>query len=244
MYLLTLSTGTCDITANPNNQNSSYISASSQSITVSLGQVTSDVNFSLSQGGRIRGFVTRDGINPMPGIAVVAYDAGGTAGDNEVSGSDGRYTLVNLATGTYTVEPILGSGETSTPSNASVTVTAGGLITASTFTISGSYGTIRGAVTSGGAAIRTGVLIICSTATITSPPTLNANSLTGAGYYVANSYEDGTYSMEVRGSTTSTYRLYAFYTSFSGSTPIISTRSTSGVSVTQGVTTSGVDFSW
>lgn len=244
MYMLTLSTGVCDINANPNNQNSSYVSASSQSITVSLGQVTSDINFTLSQGGRIRGFVTRDGTNPMPGIAVVAYNAGGTAADNEVSGSDGRYTLVNLATGTYTVEPILGSGEISTPSNSAVTVTAGGLVSASTFTISGSYGTIRGAVTSGGAAIRTGVLIICSTTTITSPPSLNTTTLTGAGYYVANSYEDGTYSMEVRGSTSTTYRLYAYYTTFTGSVPIVSTRSTSGVTVTQGVTTSGVNFTW
>jgi hypothetical protein len=244
-YFLSVSSGTLEVTANPSNQNTSYVSASSQGVVVNLGQVYSDVNFILSQGGRIRGFVTRDGTNALPGVALAAFDSNGVARDEEVTGVDGRYTLTNLSTGTYYVEPILGSGETSTPSQSTVTVTAGSLVSAATFTITGAFGNIRGSVTLSSSSIRTGVLIVCSTSSLSAgPPALNTNTLTGAGYYITNSYEDGTYALEVRGSTTTTYNLAAYYTVFSGNNPVISTRTASNISVTAGATTSGVNFTW
>ncbi|MBI4668868.1 MAG: carboxypeptidase regulatory-like domain-containing protein [Elusimicrobia bacterium] len=59
-YLLTLDSGTYNITANPNNTNTSYVSMTSQTVVITQGYITSGVNFTLSQGGRIYGFVTMD----------------------------------------------------------------------------------------------------------------------------------------------------------------------------------------
>lgn len=242
-YLLELPAGTYEVIANPNNTNTSYTSQSSPTVTVSVGQVVSNVNFTLSQAGRIRGYITRDGTNPIPGVAVIAYDTGNVVRDEEISGSDGYFTLVNLATGTYTVEPVLGSGESSNPLYISTTVTAGSLINIGSFTITGAFGTIRGSVEESGVAIQTGVLIIASTSSFTSPPVLSSASLTGSAYYVTNSYEDGTYILDVRGSTTAAYNLIAYYTKFNGTTPVISSR-TASASVTAGNTTSGINFTW
>lgn len=244
-YLLSMTTGTYVVEANPNNSNGSYISISSQNVQVQLGRVSSDVNFVLSQGGRIRGFVTRDGINALPGVAVAAYNSNDVVMDQEVSGSDGYFTLVNLSTGDYTVEPVLGSGEASSPSTDSVTVTAGNTVSVTTFTVTGAFGSVRGSVTISGEPIRTGVLVICSTMSMSSgPPTLSVTTLNSAAIYIANSYEDGTYAMDVRGSTAATYNLYAYYSTFTGNNPVISTRTASNITVTAGQTTSGVNFAW
>lgn len=244
-YFLRLATGVYDVSANSGNVSSSYISQTSATVVVTLGAITSNVNFSLSQGGRIRGSVTRDGINAIPGVSVIAIDSNDVTREQEVSGSSGQFLLINLATGTYTVEPVLGSGESSSPGSYSVTVTAGATVVAGTFTITGVFGTIRGSVTSGGSPIRTGVLLICSTSTISgAPPALSSGTLTGSGYYLTNSYEDGTYSVDVIGSTTTNYKVYAYYTTFNGTTSSTSLRSNVSVSVTPGNTTSSVNFSW
>ncbi|MBI2069732.1 MAG: carboxypeptidase regulatory-like domain-containing protein [Elusimicrobia bacterium] len=243
-YLMALTPGTYDITANPNNGNSSYVSQTSQSVVVVLGKVTSGVNFTLSQGGKIRGFSTRDGINALPGIAYTAYNENDIAMANEVSGSDGRFLLTDLATGTYSVEPILGSGETSSPASISTTVAIGDDLHIGTFTISNAFGKITGTFKSGGEIIKTGVLVIVTTTTITTPPALSSNTLTGAPYYMTNSYEDGTYSVDVRGSTSTKYEVYAYYFTFSGDTPVINSSATSNVTVTAGQTTPDINLSW
>lgn len=243
-YFLPLLPSIYDITANPDNYNSQYVSQTSQTVVVNLGQVTSGVNFSLAQGGRIRGQVTRDGINPLPGISIIAVDEHIIVRDQEVSGGDGQFLLVNLSTGVYTVEPILGSGETSTPAYSTATVAAGVTVDIGTFTITGTFGIVRGNVSENGSPIRTGVLITCSTSTWTVPPTLSVATLAGSAVYVTNSFEDGTYYLEVRGSTTSTYNLNAYYTKFTGDTPTISPLSLTGITVTAGQTTSDKDFTW
>lgn len=245
MYFLRLSSGTYDVTANPNNGNSMYIAQTSHTLSVELGRIKSDVNFVLAQGGRMRGFVTRDGTNPLSGISIAAFDSNGNVRGQEVSAIDGRYLIVNISTGLYTVEPVLGSGETATPSSTTVTVTAGSTVSIATFTITGAFGTVRGNATASSQAIRTGVLVVCTTTTISGvPPTLSYASITGAGYYMTNTYEDGTYSLDVRGSTSTTYKLYAYYTTFTGSTSSTTVRSQTNVSITAGQTTSGVNFSW
>jgi hypothetical protein len=244
VYLLSVPAGSYDLRANPNNLVSNYVYMTSAAVSVSLGRVSSDVNFTLTQGGRLRGFITRDGTNALAGVAVVAMDDDDVARDQDVSSSSGYFTLVNLSTGNYSVEPILGSGETATPTAITSTVTAGVTTFVGTFTVTGTFGTIRGSVTSSGSAIRSGVMIVCSTSTFTVPPTLNSGTLTGAGYYSTNSYEDGTYTMDVYGSTTTTYNLYAYYTQFSAVSPTVSTRTATSISVTAGQTTSGVNFSW
>jgi hypothetical protein len=244
-YLLPLTPGVYNITANPGNVVSNYISVSSPAVTVNLGQVTSNLNFTLSQGGQIRGFVTRDGINPLPGVAVVALDSNGIQRDQEVSGSDGRFLLVNLSTGSYEVEPILGSGEMSTPSSSSGTVSAGSTLFIGTFTVTGALGRITGSLTANGGPVPTGALIIASTTTVSMPPpSLSSMTLTGAAYYMTASYESSTYALDVRGSTTSTYNVYAFYTTVTGAGVTVSTRSVSGVSVVAGQSTTGINFAW
>jgi len=243
-FLLGLTPGNYTLTANPSDVNATYVSQN-QTVAVVLGEVTSGANFTLSQGGRITGRITRDGTNGLSGIAVAASNSSGITVDQEVSGSNGSYTLVNLATGTYTVEPVLDAGETSNPTSLSVVVAAGTTVTASTLTITGAYGTVSGSVAKSGSAIKTGVLIVVSTTTISgSPPALSSSTLTGAPYYSASSLEDGTYSVGVRGSSTTVYRVHAFYSTLNGSTPVLSSAAVAGVSITAGVTTSGVNFAW
>lgn len=243
-YFLMMSTGTGLVTANPNNGNSTYVSQA-QNVTVDLGQITSDVNFTLSQGGLISGHVTRDGINPLPGIGLVALDSLGAARSNVTSDANGRFLMVNLTTGAYTVEPVLDSGEISSPVSAAATVTAGTTVSVGTFTIAGAFGTVTGNVTQSGSAIKTGVLVVISTAAIPSsgPPALSTATLAAAPYYVGSSMEDGTYQIAVRGGS-DLYQATGYYTTFNGTIPTTSTRSVTGISVTAGVTTSGVNFSW
>lgn len=244
-YLLRVLPGVMDVTANQGNINSSYVSQSSQAVTVTLGQVSPGVNFLLSQGGRVQGFVTRDGINALPGVAVVAVDANGYSRDQQVSGPDGRFTMVNLTTGTYSIEPALSSQETSSPTARTVNVDIGATVSAGTFTITGALGTIAGAVTVGGGPLRTGVLVVVTTGTLTAPPMLSSAALTAAPYYVGSSQEDGTYRLDVRHSTSPAYRVYAYYSVMTGSATVsILPLSVSGVQVIAGGTTGGVNFAW
>ncbi len=244
-YFIQVPPGTYNMTANPSNGNSSYVSFTSSNVAISLGQVTSMNNIALSQGGRISGFVTRDGINALPGVIFVAQDANSVTQDQQVSDASGRFTLINLGTGTYTVQASLDTGETSSPTVVSVNVTAGATVSAGTFTITGDMGTITGAVTASGNSIRTGVVIFASTSTFAgSPPVLSSSTLSSGGYYLTSSQEDGTYSLDVRGSTSTTYNVYGYYPSLSGQTITMSTRTVSGVSINPGITTSGVNLSW
>ncbi len=124
-------------------------------------------------------------------------------------------------------------------------MTAGITVWSSTFTVTGAMGTVTGTVTAGGQPIKSGVLIVVSTANIGIPlPALSSNTLTSAAFYADSSNELGTYSVDVRGSTTSLYNVSAFYMTLNGQTPVISTKTISGVTVTAGQTTSGVNFAW
>ncbi len=244
-YFLPITPGTYDITANISNTNNMYISQTSATISVPLGQIVSNVDFTLTQGGRISGFATRDGTNPLMGVSFIATDASGNTRDGEVTGSDGRFLLINLATGSYTVEPILSSGETATPAISTAIVTAGSNVFSTTFTITGTFGHIRGGVTASGQPVRTGVLVLATTSTLSgAPPSLSYSATTGTAFYLTNSYEDGNYLLDVRGSTSMAYNLYAYYTTFSGTSPVVVSRSRTNVSVTPGNTVSSQDFSW
>ncbi|MBI4668867.1 MAG: hypothetical protein HY747_06730 [Elusimicrobia bacterium] len=113
------------------------------------------------------------------------------------------------------------------------------------FRISGAMGKITGTVsTTSEGIIKTGVLVVVTTAAISgAPPAISSQTLTGMPYYMANSYEDGTYSAEVRESAED-YNVYAYYFSFTGDTPVINSSSTANVSVTAGSTTANVNFTW
>lgn len=248
-YLLRVAPGSVDVTANSGVGSApNYVSASSLAVSVPLGGIKSGVNFLLSQGGRVSGFVTRDGVNPLPGVAVALIDANGYSHEQPVSGPDGRFTSLNISTGVYTVEPALDSLESASPSSAAVTVVSGGAVFAATFTVSGALGAITGSVTVGGAPLRTGALIVVTTATLAgsppAPPALSSTTLTGSPYYLVSSREDGTFRAEVRQSTAPAYRVYAYYVTHDGATPTITARTQTGVGVLAGQTVTGVDFAW
>ncbi len=249
-YRLLVSTGMVDVIANPGNANASYVSLSSVSIPAQAGVVWSGVDFILYQGGRVSGFVTRDGINALPGIAVSITDINGISRDQQVSGTDGRFTSISVPTGTYTAQPAIGSLEQSIPSSTTVSLTSPGATKfSSTFTITGAMGYIAGTVQSGGQPIKTGVLIVVTTTTLPGtsppvPPALSAATLAGVPYYVASSMEDGTYNIAVRQATSPSYNVYAYYPTPSGTGVTMVYQKVSGVQVLSGQTTTGVNFSW
>jgi hypothetical protein len=175
-------------------------------------------------------------------------DVNGYSRDQPVSGSDGRFTSLNIATGTYSVEPALDSLETSSPTFTMVTVTPGGNVFSSSFTVGGAMGAITGAVTVSGQVLRTGALIVVTTATLagTPPalPTLDAGSLTGSPYYLTSTQEDGSYRVDVRQSTSPAYRIYAYYTTYNAGVPTINAQSLTNVPVLSGQTVTGKNFAW
>ncbi|MFI5346914.1 MAG: carboxypeptidase regulatory-like domain-containing protein [Elusimicrobiota bacterium] len=248
-YLLRVSTGSVDVIANPNYLNNNYVSGSSLSVTVALGQISDGVNFMLSQGGQISGFVTRDGVNALPGVAVTAFDINGYARDTRVTDNNGRFTTLTIASGTYSVAPELDSLENSSPANTPVTVTGGATVFSTTFTISGALGTVMGSVTAGGKAISTGVLVVVTTSTLAGsppvPPTLSSNTLASNSYYIASSREDGTYSIDVRQSTSPAYRIYGYYTTLNSTGAVtIQSQTLTNVQVLAGSSVTGNNFAW
>ncbi len=243
-YFLAISSGIYSVIANSNNLNPLYISYIIPNVVVELGKITSGVNFVLSQGGRITGFVTMDKVNPLSGIVVVAKTQEGFVYGEDVSDESGRFYISNISSGTYYVEPVLSSKERSIPSVSTVTVTAGGTVHAGTFTITGCMGVIKGKVTSSGKPISTGVLIIATPQTITSPPELSINTIGAEPYFITSSYEDGSYKLEVVGSSTTIYNLYAFYTTYVGNTPTVNQKSITNIIVLPGGEVTNKDFNW
>jgi hypothetical protein len=243
-YRLMVAPGAVNITANPTTGGTaSYVTASSSTL-VDAGQVHSGVNFALYQGGRISGFITRDGINPLPGVAVAVLDANGNAADQQVSGVDGVFTTVVLSTGYYKIQPVVNQLESSTPEDLDVLLLSQGVTQfSSNFTISGALGSITGTVKSGGQPIKTGVLIVVTTATLTgtppAPPEISSN--TAIPYYMVSSIENGTYTAEVRQGT---YTVYAYYPTPSGASVTIVSSNTVNIPVTAGQEHPGVNFSW
>lgn len=249
-YRLRVASGTVDITANPAaGGTASYVTVSSTTISVETGEVHSGVDFVLYQGGRLTGYVTRDGVNGLPGVAMAILDGNSVARDQQVSGTDGRFTSVVLSTGYYMVSPALGSLETSAPLTSTVTIlTMGGTLFTSTFTITGAMGYLTGTVKFGGEPIKTGVLIVVTTRTLAgsppAPPDISVASISGPPYYQVSSMENGTYLLEVRNSTNPKYNVYAYYPTPGATTVTLISSATSNVSIIAGQTTSGVDFSW
>jgi len=243
-YMLVVSSGIYNVVANPDNLNTLYVSLTKTNIVVQEGQTTSGVDFVLSQGGRVTGFVSRDKINPLPGIVIQVTNIDGFSFGEDVSDNNGRFVIPNLSSGTYYIKPVLSSRESSSPSVSTVTVTAGVTVFAGTFTITGALGKISGKVTYAGKPISTGVLIIASTTTISVPPVISTSTLTGPPYFITSSYEDGRYILEVIGSTTTKYNLYGYYTTYDIITkkPTIKSKSRTDITVLPGYETSNQDL--
>ncbi|MCS7232231.1 MAG: carboxypeptidase-like regulatory domain-containing protein, partial [Elusimicrobiota bacterium] len=244
-YFLASSTGIYTVVANPNNLNPLYISLKRENVEVKRAQITSGVDFVLSEGGRITGFVTLDRINPLAGVVVLATNLAGFVAGEDVTDRNGRFFISNLSSGTYYVEPVLSSKEVAIPTVSTVTVTPGSTVFAGTFTITGVMGKVSGKVFAGGKPISTGVLIIASTATITTPPNLSIATLTSAAYFLTSSYEDGSYTLEVIGSSTTRYNLYGYYTTYDANgNPIVSRREITNVLIPPGAEITDRNFNW
>ena len=162
--------------------------------------------------------------------------------------SDGIFILKNLPVGTYNVYPVLDSGEISSPIEWSTEIaSAGENVFSSTFTISGAFGYISGSLTENGEIIRSGVLLIATLQSFSGTPPvvpdLNESTLSDTALYMGSSSENGSYVLEVRGSTT-TYNLYAYYPIMSGATITYKYSATSGYAVTAGSTTVANITSW
>ena len=220
-YMLFLPTGTVTITANYGGANGSYQSGDIE-VDLQAGVTTSVPDFHLSQGGIITGYIT-SGTGPLPDIiAQATYGGRVYSGASDSSG----HFYISAATSSlaYEVTPVLDSMQSytslpATPLTALLTV-PGSTVFAGTVTVTGAMATIEGVLTKGGASITTGVLVIASTASISSPlPAIRGDTApSGAVFYSASSQADGTYVLDVRYSTTSTYNLAAFY-------PVVDTNS-------------------
>lgn len=224
-YTLPTLAGANTIIANYQNQEPAYLEFSSMNVIVNLGQVTPNVDFVLSYGGKISGKMTTNGVDPLPNVPVVALKNGVEQG-NGISDSDGNFLISGsgISTGTYEVAPQLESSESCSPSSATITVEAGVTADAGVFTVSGAFGYITGKVTTGsatGPVITTGVLIYATTNTVTlgsTPPDISATLRGGSlVYYAGSSNAVGEYTIPVRGGFK--YKLYAWYTTWNGSVP-------------------------
>lgn len=236
-YAISVASGTYSIIANSGSTNANYGSATIASVVVGAGQTNGGNDLVISGAGRANGYVCNSNVsNPYAGVSIAAFDANSILRAQTVSGSDGRYTLQNLSTGTYRVEAIIDSAQSATPSNFSISIVAGSNVFVGTHTISGAYGTITGTATVSGAPITTGALVIATTGTITGtlPPDISSATMSGAPYYMASTLSDGTFRIQVRVSTASAnFNLYGWYTTYSGTTPNPVKRTTS-VTVTGG----------
>jgi hypothetical protein len=240
IYALALSSGTFDVTFNPDNVNPDYVSQTVAGVPVVVGASTSGINGFLPRTARIRCFVSPDGVSPLGNVAVSVFDGAGLEISQGVTDDTGDVLITNVPSGVqYTIQPILDPKEVSVPQSLIVPSTATGSVFIGTFTISGAMGTIEGVVSAGGAPISQGTLIVASTFTSTTPPTLSSSTLTS--FFIATTDEKGRYSVDVLGSTES-YRVRAFYTPIGGTarTQESSTRPT----VPPGGTATSVNISW
>jgi hypothetical protein len=237
-YFTSISSGAVPIIVNPNNSDPAYV----QSIaipTVYSGQLTVQ-DFTVLQGGVIRGFVTT-GTTPLPNIVVTASVGGNQAGAG-TSDATGMFTIRNLSTGTYTVQPALEIGQDSSPNNYTAALDAGETVEVGTFTIAGAFGTIAGKVRdAGGSLVTSGALIIAAESDPPNPPWSVCGSSAQAltPFYSVSSKADGSYALQVRGSTTTAYYLRVYYPSIDLNTGNLTLKQNgySNVSVSPSATT-------
>ncbi|HVA66483.1 MAG TPA: carboxypeptidase regulatory-like domain-containing protein [Elusimicrobiota bacterium] len=234
-YFFSVSTGAVTVVANPAsspNFNPGYIQGVNV-LYVDAGEFVIQ-DFSLSAGGVLEGYATT-GTTPLLDLVVTA-NVGGNQGGTGTTGASGLF-YITLPTGTYTVEPTLDSGQSSSPTSITAAAAQGKTVFIGTFTVSGAMGTIAGSVTYNGSVVTSGALILASTVAI--PPTLPSISASSSPaqtpIYSASSLSDGTYSLPVRGGYT--YNIAVYIPTVSGPGVSVSQKSYSGISVTPSQTT-------
>lgn len=239
-YFAAVATGSISVVINANYANATY-QESTSFVDVETGELLT-VNADLVERGVVMGYISSDGSSVLPNIQVTASRSGQQFGA-ATSDSSGNYYFRNLTTGTYQIEPTLDPLEIWTPSSFTAVAVAGQTVHVGTFVITGAQGSVQGTVTFNGELVTTGALILISTGTLTStPPAIIASSAPAATViYSGSSKADGTYSIEVRGSTTTTYRLSAYVPVISGTSVSVTTKTYSGiVVVSTGTTTKNI----
>lgn len=233
VYFMPVSSGTVTLIANPNNTNPTYVEKI-EAVTVTEGTVTTQ-NFTLSVGGRITGYVTT-GTTPLAYQAITATLGGSQAGSG-VTDTGGNFTLRNISTGTYTVFPVLESGQDVSPNTLPVTLTSAGSVFAGTFTVSGAFGNIAGTVSDVSGLVTSGALLLASTSTIASSPSSIVGSSAPAQVpmYMVSSKADGTYFLPVRGGNT--YYLSVYVPVISGTGVTVTTKTYNSIIVSPSATT-------
>jgi len=207
VYFMPVSSGTVTIIANPNNLSPSYVQGI-ETVTITEGAVTTQ-NFTLNLGGRITGYVTT-GTTPLAFQAIAATNGAGSQAGSGVTDTGGNFILRNISTGTYTVFPVLESGQDVSPNTLPAILTSAGSVFAGTFTVSGAFGSIGGTITDAAGLVTSGALLLASTNTIAAAPAAIVGSSAPAQVpmYMVSSKADGTYLLPVRGGAT--YYLSAY----------------------------------
>jgi hypothetical protein len=221
------------IVANPDNANPLY-ETDMQTFSQAPG-VRTNVDFLLANAGRVTGRVVGQDNSSLAEIPIMALDSGGVQiGDLVTTDPAGLYVIRNVPLGDFTVQPVLGTRERSTPVNIQGTMTTGGgTVNLSTFTIIGSMGTVIGRVLEGSNPITSGVLIYASTYSLTGTPNVaSQNANPNTFLFVTASRPDGSYELSVVGSSVTPYFVTGFYNrpSVTG-VPSVSSRTISGASV-------------
>ncbi|OGS27997.1 MAG: hypothetical protein A2297_00875 [Elusimicrobia bacterium RIFOXYB2_FULL_48_7] len=209
------------VTANYNYDKTNYTTyTTTYAVNILQGQISSIADITLYTAGQIEGWVTTNRIDSLPGIIMLADGAMNdyTAISGDGGGNAGYFLIRNVRAGNYTVSPQLDTSESSSPTVKTVTVAAGAKVWSSSFTVQSASGKFSGRVYEGTNLIKTGVLLIATTATIGGdPPMIDSSYMTGATlYYSALSKDDGTYEVSVRASTTTLYNIYGWYTKVTG----------------------------
>jgi hypothetical protein len=219
LYFMSIASGPITLVANPDNTSNSSYAQGIANVTIAQGAMTTQ-DFSLSLAGRLQGYVTT-GTTPLSNQAVVALQGGSQVGSATTDGT-GYFTMRNISTGTYTIQPALDSGQDANPNSFAATLNSTGTVFVGTFTISGAFGSISGTVSDASGLVTSGALLVASTNTISSTPPAIVGSSAPAltPYYMASSKADGSYELPVRGNATYYLSVYVPVISAAGSVSI------------------------
>jgi hypothetical protein len=244
-----LSTGSYTVVFNAcSGAGDDYVTATDPSrVHVTVGQVTSGINWTLRLGGSISGEVTAAGA-PAAGVCVTAITPSGyVAGNVTVTRSRGLYTIQGLPTGNYDLEfrPNCGaaaglapewSGESATRAGATAVHVVARRTTAGVDVALRADGSITGSVTSSSGSGLTGICVTAVSPSSGVSETLETLTSTTGGSYDLGGLPAGGYKIEF----TSACGSPSSYTTqwFRDAT---SKKSATTVVVAAGAATSGID---
>lgn len=238
-YVLSLTSGSYSVVANDGYASLSYGTLTSTAAAPS-GGVTTGLNFDLLPAGVVTGKVTTNGVDSYAAISVHAVYQGHEIA-TDITNSAGNYTLYGVPVGSNIIEPLLDTDtQSASPASITLSVTQGTTHAANDFTVTSSMGKIVGALTSGGKPITTGALIVASTTTLASLPTVDSAYSSGANVLYSNvSDTAGNYTLYLV--KNSTYNVYAYYTALGSNETTNTTAITASIYVSSTVTR---NFAW